>query len=179
MIDTTALSYFVLGVVVYYTTLFLMSLRRRPVPKPEKTDSPLMVLVVPARNEELVLDETLKNLTTLDYADYRILLMNDGSSDRTSEIAHRWEMADPRVMVVDRGVAIAGRGKSAVLNHAFQVVNAMVDARDGFVGSVSPRSRAPGYRRCRRSTRSAGAENGVFVLRRWSRRAGPDRRQDR
>lgn len=138
MIDTTALSYFVLGVVVYYTTLFLMSLRRRPVPKPEKTDSPLMVLVVPARNEELVLDETLKNLTTLDYADYRILLMNDGSSDRTSEIAHRWEMADPRVMVVDRGVAIAGRGKSAVLNHAFQVVNAMVDARDGFVGSVSP-----------------------------------------
>ena len=100
MINTTVLSYFVLGVVAYYTTLFLVSLRQRPAPTPTRADSPLMVVLVPARNEELVLDETLSNLTSLDYGDYRVLLMNDGSTDRTSEIAHRWSEADSRVMVI-------------------------------------------------------------------------------
>ncbi len=135
MINTTVLSYFVLGVVAYYTTLFLVSLRQRPAPRPTRSDSPLMVILVPARNEELVLDETMRNLTSLDYADYRVLLMNDGSTDRTSEIAHRWESADSRVMVIDRGLEIAGRGKSAVLNHGFRVVSRLVGANDGFVGA--------------------------------------------
>jgi cellulose synthase/poly-beta-1,6-N-acetylglucosamine synthase-like glycosyltransferase len=62
--------------------------------------------------------------------------MNDGSTDRTSEIAHRWEVGDPRVMVIDRGPEIAGRGKSAVLNHGYRVVSALVDAHDDFVGEV-------------------------------------------
>ena len=49
------------------------------------------------------------------------MVMNDGSKDGTSEIGHNYADKYDRVIVVDRGPDIAGRGKGAVLNHAFEI----------------------------------------------------------
>jgi cellulose synthase/poly-beta-1,6-N-acetylglucosamine synthase-like glycosyltransferase len=62
--------------------------------------------------------------------------MNDGSKDRTSEIAHSY--ADRGVLVVDRGPEIAGQGKGAVLNHAYGIIGKMVDEGDPAIRGRGP-----------------------------------------
>ncbi len=89
----------------------------------------MVVLVIPARNEELVIDDTLASLTGLDYEDLLVMVVNDGSTDDTSVRAHRFE-ARGRVLVVDRSPEIAGRGKGDVLNHAYSLLNRMLRDRD-------------------------------------------------
>lgn len=125
-IDLTLLSYLTFAVVAYYGALFLHPVYSRH--RPQGDAEPLMVLVIPAHNEEDVIAPTLDSLTALDYTRRLILVMNDGSKDRTSEIAGGY--ADRGVMVVDRGPEVAGQGKGAVLNHAFRLIREMVAAGD-------------------------------------------------
>jgi cellulose synthase/poly-beta-1,6-N-acetylglucosamine synthase-like glycosyltransferase len=128
--DVTWLGYVMGAVALYYLGLFALSARvRKRRPQPLVGRAPLMVLVVPAHNEELVIDETLRASMRLDYDDYLVLVMNDGSTDATAERARAYE-ASGRVLVVDRPRELAGRGKGAVLNHAFDVVRELVDRGD-------------------------------------------------
>lgn len=80
-----------------------------------------MVLVIPARNEAAVIGRTLTSLSLLRHSRCTVLVMNDGSTDATGDIARSFS----QVVVVDRAPEIAGQGKGAVLNHAFHVVRAM------------------------------------------------------
>ena len=126
-LNVTVLGVVMMAVVVYYFGLFALSvLRERRLPDPGDC---LIVLVVPAHNEELVIAKTLESLVRLEYPHFLVLVMNDGSLDATSSIARSFE-ATGRVAVVDRDAAVAGRGKGAVLNHAFEIVSAMVTAAD-------------------------------------------------
>lgn len=53
-------------------------------PKP-----PTVSILVPARNEEAVIERCLASLQTQDYPDYEVILLDDQSEDRTAEIARR------------------------------------------------------------------------------------------
>lgn len=71
---------------------------------------PPMSVIVPAHNEEKVLGRTLEVLLDLDYPDYEILVVDDGSTDTTYRVARRF---------ADRGVRVLRRpngGKSSALN---------------------------------------------------------------
>jgi 1,2-diacylglycerol 3-beta-glucosyltransferase len=128
-IDLTVPSYVILAVVVYYVILFTMSRVHAPAPQPGT--EPLVVILVPARNEELVLDATLANLTSLQYAaPYRILVVNDASTDATARIADDWATRDARVRGRHRPPDQAGKGKSDVLNYAFNQVRSWIAADD-------------------------------------------------
>jgi cellulose synthase/poly-beta-1,6-N-acetylglucosamine synthase-like glycosyltransferase len=108
-VDLTAVSYFVALVVAYYVGLFVFSRWRvrRPAP-PLGRSRVFYVILIPARNEELVIEETLRASLRLRFDRFLLVVMNDGSTDRTSEIAR--SIADPRIWVVDRDPSIAGRG---------------------------------------------------------------------
>ena len=56
---------------------------RKPV---SASGNPRVSIVVPARNEEDTIAETLKRLTSLDYDNYEVIAVNDRSTDRTGEI---------------------------------------------------------------------------------------------
>ncbi len=86
--------------------------------------TPFVSIIVPAHNEEKVIGNLLKKLSELSYPrdKYEVIIVNDGSTDGTSEIAHRYEAWYPdtfRVIdlppIVERGKA-RGRGKPAALN---------------------------------------------------------------
>jgi 1,2-diacylglycerol 3-beta-glucosyltransferase len=129
-IDLTWLSYLMLAVVLYYLWLFMQPLFRRArkrgsAPPDEARTPPFVVLVIPAHNEEAVIGRTLDVLCDIDYPDKLILVVNDGSTDRTSEIARTYGGRDP-VGVVDRDPSVAGQGKGAVLNYAVSLVRGLV-----------------------------------------------------
>jgi cellulose synthase/poly-beta-1,6-N-acetylglucosamine synthase-like glycosyltransferase len=116
---------------LYFLGLNLVGLlRTRRGPTRAAAASPLFVIVTPAHNEELVIGETVRRLLTLDAEHYLAVVMNDGSRDRTSEVAREAGDGDPRLIVVDRPHEIAGQGKGEVLNHAYRLLVQMVEEDD-------------------------------------------------
>jgi poly-beta-1,6 N-acetyl-D-glucosamine synthase len=67
-------------------------------------------LIVPAYNEEKSIAQCLRSLLSLDYPDFEIIVVDDGSRDRTLEIARAIE--DPRVKVLHQ----ENGGKAEALN---------------------------------------------------------------
>ena len=82
------------GSVIYYFRIE----RRDPLPLP---DTPMVSILVPTFNESAQVEETVERLNKMNYPEYEILLINDGSSDDTAEIEHRLARRYPRVRVVD------------------------------------------------------------------------------
>jgi 1,2-diacylglycerol 3-beta-glucosyltransferase len=139
IVNVTWLSWVTVAVVAYYALLLAvpgtrqaasaMRARRRRRRVPGDRHWPFIVLVIPAHNEQAVIGQTLSTLEALDYPDRLVLVMDDGSADATSQVASMFVFCG-RVHVVRRGPEIAGRGKGAVLNHAFALVSAMVESGD-------------------------------------------------
>lgn len=79
---------------------------------------PALSIIVPARNEESVIAETVACLFRLEYPPDRleIIIINDGSTDRTGEILGA--IGDPRLKVITIPREESGQGKSRVLNIA-------------------------------------------------------------
>lgn len=132
IIDLTVLNYLIAAVVVYYMLLWAHLLVRRMLVRPPQDESykPFFFVIVPAHNEESVIGHTIQSLLKQDYPHAAVFIMNDGSKDATSAIAHEYADKHPQVMVIDRGPEIAGRGKGAVLNHAFAIITEMVESGD-------------------------------------------------
>ena len=79
---------------------------------------PGVSVLIPAHNEEVVLDDTLRAMTRLEYPEGRmeIIVINDASSDNTGQIADRWAANDSRIRVLHLSVEERAGGKSAALN---------------------------------------------------------------
>jgi cellulose synthase/poly-beta-1,6-N-acetylglucosamine synthase-like glycosyltransferase len=94
--------------------LFVTSRRRRPelLPAP---DGLRFVFVIPCLNEEAVIGATLESILALP-GDAAILVVDDGSTDRTAEIVRSHE--SPRVELLQRTLPNAQQGKGAALNAA-------------------------------------------------------------
>ena len=136
-VDVTALGYFMAAVSLYYVALFVLSinvLRRRD---KRLHGRPPVVVVVPAHDEELVIGHTLESLMRLDYDRFAVIVVNDGSSDRTGEIARSFESSG-RVLVVDRPPEAAGLGKGAVLNEGYRVLGELLERSDPLVAGFDP-----------------------------------------
>ena len=56
---------------------------------------PLLSVVVPAFNAEAYLGETLDSLLTQSFADFELIVMDDGSADRTASVVRA--RTEPRV----------------------------------------------------------------------------------
>jgi 1,2-diacylglycerol 3-beta-glucosyltransferase len=89
--------------------------------------TPFVSIIIPARNEEFVIENTVRSLLNLDYkkdgkANFEILVMDDNSSDRTLEIAQALEKEFPgAVRAIHRTPERAGKGKSLVLNEGWSI----------------------------------------------------------
>jgi cellulose synthase/poly-beta-1,6-N-acetylglucosamine synthase-like glycosyltransferase len=74
--------------------------------------SPFVSVIVPAYNEELVIANTINSLITSDYANFEILVIDDGSKDGTSRVVAEQFGNDKRV----RLFTVANAGKAQALN---------------------------------------------------------------
>jgi Glycosyl transferase family 2 len=85
--------------------------------KPNPGSSPSLTFIIPAYNAQGTLADTLSSLREQTIPDWRAIVVDDGSTDRTTEVAR--EFGDPRVAVhsqANRGLAGA---RNAGLLHAF------------------------------------------------------------
>jgi peptidoglycan-N-acetylglucosamine deacetylase len=87
-----------------------------PVPPPSVT------VLIPAHNEENVIVQTVKSVLLSDLEDLRIIVVNDGSADKTGELLDTNFSDQSRVRIIHQ----VNRGKAAALNLAMSLADTEV-----------------------------------------------------
>jgi cellulose synthase/poly-beta-1,6-N-acetylglucosamine synthase-like glycosyltransferase len=111
------------GLIVYtyagYPCWLRLRLLWRSRPTMRGAYQPPVSIVMVVRNEERVLESKLKNLLALDYPPCQIVVVSDGSTDRTEQILREYA-SELRLLIVLNQLP---QGKAAGLNDALQVVS--------------------------------------------------------
>ncbi len=92
-------------------------LRRRRLPTPAQAAAfrPNVAVLVPAYNEEMVIERTVRAVLASDYPNFRVIVIDDGSRDRTLEVARKAfaaEVAAGKVLILTK----PNSGKADALN---------------------------------------------------------------
>ena len=123
IIGTFIVSVFFVGDVLMSARLLLVGLfaiidrLRRPHRQASPGFMPRVAVLVPAYNEEMVIVRTVRSVLNSDYPNLHVIVIDDGSKDKTVELAreaYAAETADGRVQVLTK----PNGGKAAALNFA-------------------------------------------------------------
>lgn len=92
---------------------------------------PIITVMIPALNEERVLERTVHSLLALPYAEQlEFLIIDDNSDDNTKTIGERLSAANETVYFLHRGPHRSRRGKGDALNHGFSHLCTSFPTRD-------------------------------------------------
>ena len=64
--------------------------------------APLVSIIVPVYNAEKTIDRCVSSILNQSYKDFELLLMNDGSTDRSGSLCDAYEERDSRVHVLHK-----------------------------------------------------------------------------
>jgi cellulose synthase/poly-beta-1,6-N-acetylglucosamine synthase-like glycosyltransferase/peptidoglycan/xylan/chitin deacetylase (PgdA/CDA1 family)/spore germination protein YaaH len=95
---------------------------RRPHRQASPGFNPRIAVLVPAYNEEKVIARTIRSVLNSDYDNLRVIVIDDGSKDRTYDVAcevYAREIASGRVEVITK----PNGGKAAALNYALEHID--------------------------------------------------------
>lgn len=84
---------------------------------------PKVSIVVPCFNEEANARSVIEHLNAMDYPNYDIIAVNDGSKDRTGEILNQLAVEIPRLLVIHHA---RNEGKAVGLTTAATMSNASI-----------------------------------------------------
>lgn len=99
------------------------------------TDAPLVSVIIPAYNAEAYVLEAIRSVQAQDYAPLEIVLVDDGSRDRTVE---RVRAAAPEVRIVSQPNAGVAAARNTGLREARGEYICFLDADDGwFAGKLA------------------------------------------
>ncbi|HEV2402543.1 MAG TPA: glycosyltransferase family 2 protein [Candidatus Sulfotelmatobacter sp.] len=102
---------------VGYVCWLRLRLLWRPRPVLRGPHTPFVSIVMIVRNEEQVLPKKLQNLLTLDYPEYEVVVVSDGSTDDTEAILRQYQEKG-QVQVLLKQIP---EGKASGLNDALQL----------------------------------------------------------
>jgi cellulose synthase/poly-beta-1,6-N-acetylglucosamine synthase-like glycosyltransferase len=114
-----ALAFLTILAMLFWTGVLFVSGWRadRNPPEPGSEDDFEWIFLVPALNEEVTIRDSVERLEQIRLEKKRIVVINDGSDDGTSEVLAG--MDSPDLSVIERRPPDARRGKAAALNFAF------------------------------------------------------------
>jgi cellulose synthase/poly-beta-1,6-N-acetylglucosamine synthase-like glycosyltransferase len=108
-----------------FTLTALYPQKGQPHPTPNDTAyQPTVSVLIPARNEEKVIRRILQRMTELTYPKEKleVIVIDDASTDQTSEIAEEFAKEHEYIKVVHRSPEDGGKGKPAALNHGLKYI---------------------------------------------------------
>ena len=76
-------------------------------------DNPEVTIITPARNSGAFIDKCIRSVIAQSFTGWELIIINDGSSDNTCDIAGFYADKDPRIFLYDS----PGSGVSAARNH--------------------------------------------------------------
>lgn len=109
----------------YNIFLIAVSLNKKEEPVPFERP-PMVSIIVPAHNEEFTIEKCVRTMAKMDYyldnrRNYELIVVNDGSTDKTGEILKNLKSEFDFLRIVTRKPPRAGKGKGYVLNEGVRV----------------------------------------------------------
>jgi chlorobactene glucosyltransferase len=92
----TSILFVLLLIAVWNIYLF----RKRILDVPDDSMLPFVSILVPARNEELNIRDCVESLLQQDYPNYEVIILNDSSDDKTSEILDEIKNKNPKLVIL-------------------------------------------------------------------------------
>ncbi len=86
--------YILFDIGMYVYALFFFLTRKKKL-KPGDAKFDKVSVVIPAYNEEVSIEACLRAMTRMNYPDYEIIVVNDGSTDKTLEVLHNILRLEP------------------------------------------------------------------------------------
>lgn len=126
--NATWLTILLLFVGAYYLLLFIVSFMVK-IKKSLPRDPYFYFLIIPAKNEEKVIKNTLENILRIHGENFRVIVTDDGSTDTTSKIVQGISIRDKRVILLHKPQNIEKKGKGAVLNYSLEQIKRAIFAR--------------------------------------------------
>jgi len=110
------------GMIIYTFYLHMSTLhkKRQLKKKPQVVNEkfkPFITVMVPAHNEEKVIEKTIQNILEMNYENFEVIVIDDRSEDNTGNVLKELENKYEKVTALIREKD-AFPGKSAVLNDA-------------------------------------------------------------
>lgn len=93
-------------------------------------ENPLISVIVPIYNVENFLDECIKSIANQSYKNLEIILVDDGSTDNSSQICDAWKQTDDRVRVIHKENGGSSSSRNEGLNIAKGDYIGFVDSDD-------------------------------------------------
>lgn len=90
-----------------------------------RSDSPKVSVLMAVRNEEATVEASVRSILDQSFGDLEMIVINDGSTDRTSQILSRLGSQDNRLLIVEQDNA----GLTRSLNRALELANGEYIAR--------------------------------------------------
>ncbi len=128
-VSIVALLLFIIIIMIrYFSLIFLSFLHHSQLKVTEEKKHDFKILkasvLVPAYNEGKVIEQSIQSLLELNYPDYEVIVINDGSTDDTLEKARKWEGFHGKVEVIV--LTQENKGKAEALNHGASVAKGEV-----------------------------------------------------
>ena len=93
-------------------------------------EMPLISVILPIYRVEKYLDRCLQSITGQTYRNLEIILVDDGSPDRSGEICDAWAEKDSRIRVIHKQNAGAGAARNTGLDVVTGDIVSMIDSDD-------------------------------------------------
>lgn len=91
---------------------------------------PLISVIVPVYKVEAYLDKCISSIVQQTYTNLEIILVDDGSPDKSGEICDRWAANDDRIRVIHQKNTGSGAARNAALDVVRGAFIAFVDSDD-------------------------------------------------
>ena len=101
-----------------------------PAERPGGAASPLVSVIMPAYNAERYLADSIRSVLAQTYADWELVVVDDGSTDGTARVARGFALADERVRYLYQENGGQGSARNTGLRNSRGTLVAFLDADD-------------------------------------------------
>lgn len=91
---------------------------------------PFLSIVIPVYNKGVYLDKCIQSIMNQSFTDWELILVNDGSTDRSREICEQWARRDARIHLSHQKNAGASAARNAGISRASGKYIQFTDADD-------------------------------------------------
>lgn len=91
---------------------------------------PEISIIIPVHNAERYLDRCILSVTKQTFSNFELLLVDDGSSDRSGEICDEWAMKDERIIAIHQTNGGSAKARNAGLQRASGMYIGFADSDD-------------------------------------------------
>ena len=91
---------------------------------------PKVTVIVPVYNAEEYLNRCVDSILNQEYEDLELILVNDGSTDRSGEICQAYEAKDPRVILLAKENSGVSDSRNLAISQAAGKYLQFVDSDD-------------------------------------------------